>query len=64
MAMTTLSIRTQLPKFLKSLPLADLSPRLRDVGLTASNLVIRDGYWVQAGDAPRTIPAFVAAFRT
>lgn len=58
--MTTLSI---FPKFLKSLPLPELGPRLRDAGLDACNLVIRKDYWVQPDDAPRSIPGFVASLR-
>ncbi|MGC9453414.1 MAG: sugar phosphate isomerase/epimerase family protein [Phycisphaerae bacterium] len=49
------------PKFYKHLSVDELASLVREVGLDATNLVIRDGYWVQPDSLAKDVPAFVKA---
>ena len=49
------------PKFFQSVPLDALAPTLRDTGLDACNLVIREGFWCEEVNLDQSVPQFVKA---
>jgi sugar phosphate isomerase/epimerase len=51
------------PKFYRHLDVAGLAALVREVGLDATNMVIRDGYWVTMDDLAAGTGAFVKGMR-
>lgn len=51
------------PKFYRHLSVAELAALVREVGLDATNLVIRDGFWVSRANLAAELPAFLQAMR-
>jgi len=51
------------PKFYKDLSVEQLAELVREVGLDTTNLVIREGYWVDPYKLATDVPAFVKAMQ-
>ncbi|MGB2823684.1 MAG: hypothetical protein WBF17_22070, partial [Phycisphaerae bacterium] len=51
------------PKFYKHLSVEELVALVREVGLDTTNLVVREGYWVEPYSLARDVPAFVKAMQ-
>ncbi len=49
------------PKSFAHVALDDLGPMLRDIGLDRVNLVVREGFWCDAGNLRESVPRFRAA---
>ena len=49
------------PKFFKHLSVDQLAGMIAETGLDTTNLVIRDGYWVELKTLAQSVPAFVKA---
>lgn len=51
------------PKYYRHLGLEELAALVREVGLDATNVVIRDGYWVTRANMAEALPEFVRTMR-
>jgi len=49
------------PKFYKHLAVEQLAELVREVGLDTTNMVVREGYWVDPYELARDVPKFVEA---
>ena len=48
------------PKFFQELSAAELAESLRDIGFDGVDVMLRDGYWVEAGSVAAQLPQFVS----